>query len=291
MLRLLSGRDSETVGAALDSQSPVSRILWGPLAKAVMNLDPAHAAAGPFARTLRRTVLRGASAMRVGVAQQSLASSFVEPALGHLARTGIGIRLGVRLRALDISGSEISALGFGEAAVRLRPRDRVILAIPPWELSRLLPGVAPSHRTSAIINLHARLVDAPVAGPPRLIGLVDREVEWILQRGKIVCACVSAADRWIDSDAEEVAGRLWRDVADALGVHGGFSRPTCRLIKERRATPAQTPAFESRRPGPMTHLPQALIAGDWVQPGLPCTIESAIASGVAAAECALESST
>jgi uncharacterized protein with NAD-binding domain and iron-sulfur cluster len=59
--------------------------------------------------------------------------------------------------------------------------------------------------------------------------------------------------------------------------------PPWRIVKEKRATFAQTPAQIARRPGPRTRWPNLVLAGDWTDTGLPATIEGAIRSGVTAA--------
>jgi uncharacterized protein with NAD-binding domain and iron-sulfur cluster len=59
--------------------------------------------------------------------------------------------------------------------------------------------------------------------------------------------------------------------------------PPWRLIREKRASFAATPAQHMRRPHATTRLPNLVLAGDWTQTGLPATIEGAIRSGFAAA--------
>lgn len=286
-VRLLRGRDDETIGSLLDATAPLTRELWVPLATAVMNLAPQAAAAGPFARTLRRTLLRGASAMRVGIARDSLAASFIDPTLVRLRAGGATIRMRARLQAIDGPAGRGPALIFDDQRLALDARDRVILALPPWEVARLLPAAAPPHETAAIVNLHARLPDHRACPTPRLLGVLGSDVEWITRRGAMLCATVSAADRLIGEDPADLATRLWGDVARALALPGGAPPPML-IVKERRASPAQTPGFEARRPGVTTTFPQVLLAGDWVERGLPCTIDAALASGIAAARRALD---
>ena len=76
---------------------------------------------------------------------------------------------------------------------------------------------------------------------------------------------------------------LWRDVARALGLDPDAT-PPCRIVKEKRATFAQTPAEVARRPGPATAWSNLVLAGDWTDTGLPATIEGSIRSGNRAAE-------
>ncbi|RME63955.1 MAG: hypothetical protein D6782_09225, partial [Alphaproteobacteria bacterium] len=60
--------------------------------------------------------------------------------------------------------------------------------------------------------------------------------------------------------------------------------PAYRIVKEKRATFAQTPAALACRPGTRTCWRNAFLAGDWTDTGLPATIEGALRSGFAAAE-------
>jgi uncharacterized protein with NAD-binding domain and iron-sulfur cluster len=55
------------------------------------------------------------------------------------------------------------------------------------------------------------------------------------------------------------------------------------VVRERHATLSITPDVERARPGPATPVPNLFLAGDWVQTGLPATIESAVVSGDRAA--------
>jgi uncharacterized protein with NAD-binding domain and iron-sulfur cluster len=64
--------------------------------------------------------------------------------------------------------------------------------------------------------------------------------------------------------------------------------PAWRVIKEKRATFAATPAQERRRPPCHTAFNNLMIAGDWTATGLPATIEGAIRSGSSAAAALLE---
>ena len=93
---------------------------------------------------------------------------------------------------------------------------------------------------------------------------------------------ISAADTLAGEPAEEIARKTWRDVATALHLDP-IALPAYRVVKERRATFAQTPGEVRRRPGTRTAFANLYLAGDWIDTGLPATIEGAIRSGHLAA--------
>jgi uncharacterized protein with NAD-binding domain and iron-sulfur cluster len=63
--------------------------------------------------------------------------------------------------------------------------------------------------------------------------------------------------------------------------------PPYRVVKERRATFAQTPASLLLRPPARTPFANLFLAGDWTDTGLPATIEGAVVSGEKAARAVL----
>ena len=85
---------------------------------------------------------------------------------------------------------------------------------------------------------------------------------------------------------DRLAGTVWEEIRRATGAAGPVPArpvPPCRVITEKRATIAQTPAQDRLRPGAQTRWRNLYLAGDWTDTGLPATIEGAIRSGETAA--------
>ncbi len=108
-------------------------------------------------------------------------------------------------------------------------------------------------------------------------------------RGDVASVTVSAADALAEQAGEDIARTLWREVSRALDL-GDTPLPAHRVVKEKRATFAQTPEQVKRRPGVRTEWPNLFLAGDWTDTGLPATIEGTILSGRTASEAILNSS-
>ena len=85
----------------------------------------------------------------------------------------------------------------------------------------------------------------------------------------------------------EIANLLWPEVAKVVGSSAD-RMPAWRIIKERRATFAQTPEQVKARATTDTVIKNLFLAGDWTDTGLPATIEGSVRSGFKAASQALK---
>jgi hypothetical protein len=159
--------------------------------------------------------------------------------------------------------------------------DSVVLAVPAGVCASLLPDLVVPTEFRAILNVHFRIAGAPPAGPS-MVGLVGGMAQWLFCRQDVVSVTVSAADA-IEGPPEQIAGRIWAEISQVLEC-GGTEPPPFRVVKEKRATFAQTPEQTRRRPPARTSLRNLVLAGDWTDTGLPATIEGAVRSGTKAAE-------
>jgi uncharacterized protein with NAD-binding domain and iron-sulfur cluster len=82
-------------------------------------------------------------------------------------------------------------------------------------------------------------------------------------------------------DRETLARVFWADIQAAYGITAEM--PVWQVVKEKRATFAATQGQDFKRPVSATRWRNLFLAGDWVQTGLPATIEGALRSGETAA--------
>ncbi len=283
-LRLARAGASDTVADCLDSNDLLWARFWEPLTVAALNTAPEEASARLLWLVVRESFLRGEAACRPLIAREGLAASFVDPACAILRQAGAEISFNARLRALSTEADRVCAMDFGGEPIALAPADRVVLALPPTVAAELLPGLEVPDESRPIVNVHIRL-DAPPRLPEDLpfLGLVGSWADWLFLRRDVVSLTVSAAEALAEESSETIGERLWRDTALALDLPLEPT-PPMRVIKERRATFAQTPAALARRPPVATQWQNLLLAGDWTDTGIPATIESAVRSGRAAAQ-------
>jgi hydroxysqualene dehydroxylase len=270
---------SATVGEAMDCGGPLYERLWRPLLTSALNTDPPESSAALAAALLRETLAAGGKACRPLFAAHGLASSFSDPALAVLAASGSPVRFVDRLRAIRFEGERAVALDFDQAQQELGGDDSVILGVPPWVAKDLLPGLTTPDEFRGILNVHFQI--APPPDQPAILGVVNAEVEWLFAFPDRLSVTISNADRLIDRPRDELAAEIWLEVAALSGLPRNL--PPWQIVKEKRATFAATPAQNAKRPDTRTRWVNVVLAGDWVQTGLPATIEGAVRSGYKAA--------
>jgi hydroxysqualene dehydroxylase len=274
----MKGR-SATVRDAMACEGPLYERLWRPLLTSALNTDPPESSAALTAALLRETLAVGGKACHPLFAAHGLARSFIDPALAFLAARGSPVRFGDRLRAIRFEGERAIALDFDRAQEKLGADDFVILSVPPWIASDLLPELTAPDEFRGILNVHFQI--APPFGQPAILGVVNAEIEWLFAFPDRLSVTISNADRLIDRPRDELAAKIWGEVAVLTGLAGNL--PPWQIVKEKRATFAATPAQDAKRPDARARWPNVALAGDWVQTGLPATIEGAVRSGYRAA--------
>jgi squalene-associated FAD-dependent desaturase len=280
VLRLARAAAGDVVPQRLASDTPLYRRLWEPFAVAALNTRPEEASAALLWRTIAESFGGGGGACRPLVPREGLSESLVDPALAMLARAGAEVSFGRRLRRLALAGDRVAGLDFSDEPVPVGAEDAVVLAVPAWVAAELVPEVTAPTAFRGIVNAHYRTALPGLEGS--FLGLVGGVAEWVFVKREVVSVTISAAERWLDRPAEELAGLIWRDVAAAYGLDPAIV-PPARILKEKRATFAATPGELARRPGPASRWRNLALAGDWTATGLPATIEGAVRSGHSAA--------
>ena len=276
-LRSLARMETDaTVATSMSGGSLYNRLVE-PLAIAALNTPPDVALARMLGSVMRETLMRGGSACIPAVPRESLSGSLIDPAVAWLRERGGEVAFGRRVASLRIEGDRVTGLETTDGAM---PVERVVLAVPPWVATDLLPDVAGPTEFQAILNIHFRVDAEP--GPTGFIGLIGGTAEWVFVKRGHVSVTISAANRMVDRSADAIAAAVWPDVRTALNLYDPM--PVWRVVKERRATFAATADQEKLRPGARTRLANLVLAGDWTDTGLPATIEGAIRSGRTAAD-------
>ncbi|MBI1364925.1 MAG: NAD(P)-binding protein [Alphaproteobacteria bacterium] len=278
----------QTVAEVVDDKSVLYARFWEPLTLAVLNTTPATGQAKLLWSVIRETFALGGKACRPLAARKGLGAAFVDPAISYLRGRGATVHFNARLKNLWFQDGRVGGLEFPENSVDVGVDDHVILAVPPSRLRQLLPELDPPDDSASILNVHYRTpspVPKTALGDSPFIGMVASDAQWAFVRDDIVSLTVSASHA-IGMDEvpnAQVVEDLWRETQIALEL-GDMPYEAVRVIRERRATPDQSPEGAAKRLHPETRYANLLLAGDYTNTGVPATIEGSIRSGDRAAE-------
>jgi squalene-associated FAD-dependent desaturase len=268
--------------------------LWGIVAVATLNLDPDDASLALAAKVFRTGLLDHAPASDVGYAGVPLGEIHGTKAQRALDKAGVEVLLAHRVES--VAPGIVRARG--RDATREWKADAVVLATTQQDALALAPtptleraqglGAAP------IVNVHV-VYDRQVTDLP-WAAAVNSPVQWFfdrtdtsgLERGQYLAVTVSAADGIIDEPSKSVQTRYIDELARLLPAAARATVVDAFVTRERRATFRQASGTASLRPGPKSGVDGVWLAGAWTATGWPDTMESAVRSGIAAADAVLE---
>jgi len=285
-LKLFYASPNKTLTEILSPSGRLFERYWEPLAVSVLNTPANQAAASLLWPVFAETFGRGGYASRPMIARKGLSDSFVDPAITLLTKHKAKIKFGSRLKRIEKSAGmkHIKSLVFADQKVSIPKNEAVILALPASITGSLMTEVKFPAVHNPIVNVHFKLnLHQPPDSPVNFIGIIGGTAEWLFVRGDIVSITISAANKHVSKSAEEIINLTWSDVASALGLDVNTPKQA-RVVKEKRATFAQTPESLKLRAKTNTDISNLKLAGDWTDTGIPATIEGAIRSGYAAAD-------
>jgi zeta-carotene desaturase len=272
-------------------------MLWNPLALAALNQPSSQAAAPLFARVLAEMFGSSPSSSAIVLPTKPLHLMYAEPAREYIERRGGRVQTGSPATIVVERGSARSVETGSE-----RWNISAVISAVPWfaiggtvrgETSALRPMLdrAAAMDPSPILTVNLWL-DRQVLGDP-FVGLPGRTMQWVFDKralfgsdaAHLSLVSSGALPLVARSDAQLVGtavGELMEAVPEARSAK--LLRAT--VIREPRAT-FSLALGQPTRPSTETPVSHLYLAGDWIDTGLPGTIESAVRSGHSAAGAAM----
>lgn len=269
--------------------------LWYPIAIATLNEWPTRAAAAPFTSVIARAFFGSRQDSRFVFPRVPLNHLYLDDARAFIERNGGSVHTGAMVQRLLCEQRRVRAVQLRDGTVLAAAA--VVCAVPPDQTQQLLREWEvdiPEATYVPILSVHLWF-DQPTGFPP-FVGLLggrgqwvfDRESLWkqhaVEQRTHLATVVISAAHEEIALSDSQLQEATMSELCRAFPSIRSARLTRAIVVREKRATPSLTPAFERRRPSVRTPVENLFLAGDWVQTGLPATIEGAVASGFAAAE-------
>ncbi len=252
---------------------------WRPMVLSALNTPLERASMQTLARVLGDSVGGARADSDLMLPRVDLSQLLPEPAWRYLQAQGADCRSAQRVRSLAFAADGVDVDG--------ERFDRVIVALPPWQAAHLvsseMAGVAlQAFQAQPITTVYLGFASVP-ALPRQMTGLTHGRVHWFFDRERL-CGETGQIAAVISCDAGEGEedALIAEVLADLAAICGPLDAPlSVQVVREKRATFASGVALA--RPGPRMQVNYGYLAGDWVNPDYPATLEGAVRSGAAAA--------
>lgn len=286
--------DANVSDLLVSRQQPdaVTRYLWNPLCVSALNTPPAQASGQIFLNVLRDSLNGSRADSDLLLPALDFSALFPERAARYVQARGGSVRLGVAVDALARRDNGFELTDGGERFTH------VIAAVSPHRAVALL---APHPELAPIVEMIERFTYQPIYSvylqyapgarlPFRMGGLEARYAQWLFDRGQLcgqdglIGVVISASGAHQGLAHDDLARAVHAELAENFPHLG---KPQWhQVIAEKRATFSCTPGLS--RPDNATPVAGLYLAGDYTASDYPATIESAVRSGVRAANLVLQ---
>jgi squalene-associated FAD-dependent desaturase len=263
------------------------------------------------AQVVRESFLKSPTAGRMGVPTVPLTELY-SCAGEYISARGGEVRFRTGVKSFRAEFAEVKLLAdSGEEAF-----DFAVLAVPFDVLSRMLPQTTAAEplrqtlgrfETSPITGIHLWF-DRQITDLEHAV-LLDRTIQWMFHKSKLlqrpvsgrpdsrrdpgattgngsyVELVVSSSKTLVEKSRAEIVDLALSELREFFPEARAANLVKSTVIKEVHATYSPRPGIEIHRPNPETVWPRIFLAGDWTATGWPATMEGAVRSGYAAAQC------
>ena len=270
--------------------------LWDLLTLPVFNDTVADVSAYMGLMFFQDGMLAGRHSADIGVSHVGLTELVGDAASNYLSDRGAEAITGRNVTRIAVDGGRVTGVVVdGE----FMPASAVVAAVPWDVLARLLAQEAgadvafstPALEWAPIINAHV-WYDQSVIDEP-FLAVLNSPLQWVFNRSRIeghdgpgqhLCISISGAWEYAGMDRGALRTVLLDEMARVFPAAAEATVERFMVVSQVNATFRCTPGAQALRPGQRTPLAGLTLAGDWTQTGWPATMESAVRSGLLAAE-------
>ena len=273
--------------------------LWNLVVLPTLNDDVKDVSAYMGIMVFQEGLLKTHKEATIGYARVGLTSLSGDSAQEYITSRGGELILGKAVTSMRMDGdrmSEVTLIG-GESV----QGDVFVSALPFHTLPDLLPPVAtalPDFLTgreltaSPIVGIHMWYDRHVMDGD--FIAFLDSPVQWVFNKtsiqgldpsaGQYLCISLSGAWQFTEMSKEGLKDLFTEEMKRLFPRAAEASIQRFLTVKQLQATFRPTPGSYHLRPGPRTPIDNLFLAGEWTDTGWPSTMESAVRSGVFAAQ-------
>lgn len=267
-----------------ENQNPnVIKSFWEILCVGALNTNLEKASALVFYDVIIQIFFKGNFATTIIFPKYGLSESIINPALLFIEKNGGTIVPSESVNEIVVKKQKVVSI---KSDKKIYDNfDYVISAIPLYALDKIVPiknlDIDLELEYSTILNIHIWLNENKLH--EKFYGLLDSPLHWIFVKENHINIVISDADSLVDKSKEEIIKLVIHELVQYTNIKEE-SILQYKIIKEKRATFVPGVSKIDKRPNSKTSIKNLFLAGDWINTGLPSTIESAVKSGRIAAE-------
>lgn len=264
----------------------VKKAFWAIICVGALNTNLKKASAKVFVDILKEIFLKGSFGSKIILPRTSLSEMYCEPARQFIETRNGKIVLSERVEEIKVEKRK--AVEIRTDKRRISDSEFVVCAIPFYAAQKILPFLNLGDfnpQYSSILNVHVWLAEAKKENnlDKNFYALIGSKLHWVFRHDSHITCVISDAGYLLNLTDDE----LMKMITEELGKYMNITANDIKdyfIIKEKRATFIPSNEILNNRPNTETEVKNLFLAGDWVNTGLPSTIESAVKSGKVATE-------
>ena len=264
----------------------VKKAFWEIICVGALNTTLKQAFAKVFVDIIKEIFFKGSLGSKIILPKTNLSEMYCEPAKQFIETKEGKIFLSENVEEIIVEKNKVVEVRTDQRSIT--DFDWLVCSVPFYAAQKILPFLNFKYfnpQYSTILNVHLWLAKAKKENSigERFYALIGSKLHWVFSHDSHLTCVISNADYLMSLSNEEILNVITVELERYMNITKHDIKDYF-IIKEKRATFIPSNEILNNRPNTKTDIKNLFLAGDWVNTGLPSTIESAVKSGREAAE-------
>ena len=261
----------------------IRKAFWEILCVGALNTSIKKASAVTFADILKKIFLRGSKSATIVLPAKGLSETYSINAQKFIEQNNGIISFSEKVDSLLFDSDKLVKIKTSKRIIE--EFDFVISALPLSAFEKVVNNIRVftdlNLTYSSILTLHLWLKENRLN--KNFYGLINSRIHWVFNHISHITLVISDANDLIELSKEELIEIAGNELSKFMNIPQD-EIISYKIIKEKRATFIPLNDILGQRPPSVTKFSNFYLAGDWIETGLPSTIEGAVKSGRIAAD-------
>ena len=254
---------------------------WESLVVSTMNVSTKIASSKMFIDMMKIIFFTNKQGANIVIPKVDLSSALINPAVEKLQSDGVSIATSERVISIISNNGKVVEVETNKR--KIRDFDILLSAIPVQSLQKIkfqdsdVDLTFPKLKYSPIVTVHVWLSENPLT--ERMYNLIGSEFDWVFNNGTHLSFLKSNATKLVTINKNEVIKIVFSELKKYFTILTNIVIEDYIVLKEINATFIPNLGSLKERKLVPNLFSNIFFAGDWINTGLPATIEGAVKSG------------